>query len=103
MKEEGQREDERKDGRRVKKSKVPYIPRFYTEQCYTVIYCNILQYAMMYSDMLWYTVIYCDVQVIYMPVLSLYALFHDVGNLPGQTCCLHLEPAAAAVSQGNQE
>ena len=52
MKEEGQREDERKDGRRVKKSKVPYIPRFYTEQCYTVIYCNILQYAMMYSDML---------------------------------------------------
>ena len=66
----------------------------------------------MYSDILWYTVIYCDVQVIYiycdiqviyMPVLSLYALFHDVGNLPGQTCCLHLEPAAAAVSQGNQE
>ena len=56
MKEEGQREDEREDeredGRRVEKSKVPYILRFYTEQCYTVIYCDILRC----------TVICCDVQ-----------------------------------------
>lgn len=43
MKEEGQREDEREDERSVEKSKVPYILRFYTEQCYTVIYCNMLR------------------------------------------------------------
>lgn len=41
MKKEGQREDERKDGRRVEKSKVPDILRFYTEQCYTVICCDV--------------------------------------------------------------
>ena len=38
-----------------------------------------------------------------MPILSLQALLHDVGNLPGHAGALHLEPVAAAVFQGDEE
>jgi len=49
------------------------------------------------------TLRYTNSLLTYVPILPLQALLHHVGNLPGHAGALHLEPVAAAVSQGDEE